>query len=142
MINRDGTFMKAIGLKPFMIKYKFKWLIVLLFLVVMAILLIFFTRINKSDNMEGTLTKKEIMLIAKKAFETELDLNVDEGGLKYDKENKVWDEFYAEYYPEISNRDYQAVKFTRPPPITIGGGPFWVLIDKRTGEIITFYIGM
>ena len=126
----------------------YKWLIIFCVFLSVIIIAISGCYINKNErnNTSMELTKKQLLLIAKTAFKenlNELHLEVDKGKVVFDRENKVWNKYYAERYPHLSNYDYQVIQFfPQGTKLTMGGGPFWVCIDKKTGQILQFDIGL
>jgi len=91
---------------------------------------------------ERELTKKQIIQIASKAFEERFGLDVDKCRITYDRKNKIWNKYYAEYYPHFVDKNYQAVRLSRTGQLQIGGGPYWICIDKKTGEVLQMDVGM
>ena len=113
----------------------YKCLAVLLVLILLMIILKEFFLIEK-----GVLSKKQLIMIAKKAIMEELNMDPESGKLYFDNGNKIWNKYFAEKYPNLSNYDYQAIRFVRNGPITIGGGSCWMCIDKKTGEVLQYDI--
>ena len=117
---------------------------VLIFLLVLLVVLLFWQQITQkveSNQMSMELTKTEIIQIARKALKDEVGLDVDQYKVTYDSDNKKWNKHYADRYSDLGGRNYQAVYFT-PTDLQIGGGPHWVCIDKQTGEVLQFDIGL
>jgi hypothetical protein len=83
-----------------------------------------------------SLTKKEIIQIAKNFLEEKSGKQTSGLRLYYDNKNKVWNKYYAGYYPKLKGHNYQAVKFEQTGTLTQGGGPYWVCVDKETGEVL------
>lgn len=88
------------------------------------------------------LTKAEIIQIARKSLQERFELNPDDYTVYYDKGNKIWNKHYAQNYPNLVGRAYQAVRFLRRGPLTPGGGPTWVCVDVETGEVLGGYLGI
>jgi hypothetical protein len=91
---------------------------------------------------ERELTKKQIIQIASKAFEERYGWDVNKCKIKYDKGNKDFNKYYAKLYPHLAGHDYQAVRFITPGPLTPGGGPHWVCIDRKSGEVLLNSVGL
>ncbi|MFX0198182.1 MAG: hypothetical protein ACFFCW_18855 [Candidatus Hodarchaeota archaeon] len=90
----------------------------------------------------GDLTKKEIIQIARKAIEERYGEQTSGLKMYYDNGNKVWKKYYAKDYPNLIGYNYQAVQFTSTGTLAPGGGPFWVCVNKGTGEVLVTYKGM
>jgi hypothetical protein len=88
------------------------------------------------------LSKKELIQIAGKAVKDRCGLDVDKCRITYDTGNKIWNKYYAENFPNLIGRDYQAICFERTGQLQIGGGPYWICIDKKTGEVLQMDVGM
>lgn len=62
----------------------------------------------------------------------------------YNKETKAWEKDSPttpeQEYPELKEKDYQAVYFG-PKGVGIKGGDLWVFIDRNTGEAIKYIRG-
>ena len=91
---------------------------------------------------EGKLTSQEIVQIASNVIEERYSLKTSELKVYYDKENKIWNKYYAKHYPNLIEYDYQAIRFNRTGTLTIGGGPYWVCVDRETGEVLVSCKGM
>lgn len=92
------------------------------------------------------LNKDKIIEIANKKLE-EKGYKLSEMKTLYEPSNKSWKEQF-QYLKDIDSqilgrlevlegRDYQAVLYT--PKEQMLGGIFWVFVDRKTGEIITWY---
>ena len=88
------------------------------------------------------LTKNELIAIARETLEDKCGLDTKGLRITYDTDNRIWAEYYAEDYPSLANRDYQAVRFERRGSLAPGGGPYWVCIDTHTGEVLELNLGM
>ena len=84
----------------------------------------------------GYLSKAELVNMAVSAFRDHYGANAGRFIVKYDKGNKTWNEYYAQFFPELKGVDYQAIVVNRTGELSPGGGPFWVCIDKKTGEVL------
>jgi hypothetical protein len=91
---------------------------------------------------ERVLTKKEIIRIGGKALQDKYDLDINKCRITYDNGNKIWKKYYEQYYPNLTGHDYQAVKFDILGTLKIGGGPYWVCVDRITGEVLVTYMGI
>lgn len=109
--------------------------------------------INNGTQGKGTeiserdLTKKQIVQIAKKVLHErygaeKYGLDVNNCRIKYDKKNKIFNKYYLEYYPNLVGHSYQAVCFNPVGQLQIGGGPYWICIDRKTGEVLMTDVGM
>ena len=103
-----------------------------------------------SENSNGTLTKQNIMDIANKAAMS-CELYIDGMKAYYDVGNKKWEKSLSEALEEdpdeaipikehLENRCYQAVLYE--PNQAMFDGTFWIFIDKKTGEVILFAVGI
>jgi hypothetical protein len=101
---------------------------------------------NNIPDAPGELTKKQLIEIARKAFKEQL--NMDIGHCRFDRGNKIWNQYYADRYPGLSGRNYQAIECSTKQPFhlrpseKLGGGPHWICIDKKTGEVLQYDMGM
>ncbi|OGX04196.1 MAG: hypothetical protein A3G87_01385 [Omnitrophica bacterium RIFCSPLOWO2_12_FULL_50_11] len=67
----------------------------------------------------------------------------------YDRDNEEWKETQkilrqvgssmGGQLSQLVDRDYQVVYFSPENIANTRGGGFWVFIDKKTGEVITFF---
>jgi hypothetical protein len=100
---------------------------------------------DNPDHSVGMLTQQEIIEVAKKEG-VELELSMELITVYYDVNNIEWESYLTELQKEdkkaykwtkkrLKNRYYQAVHL-RPEPGKVLDGSFWVLIDKKTGEVI------
>lgn len=117
----------------------------------MSLLLIFILTILSSfffievlislENRDGKISKKELIQIACKTLEDKYNLNTENCRIRYDRGNKVWEKYFLKDYPKLKDRDYQAIEFALIG-LRIGGGPYWVCIDRVTGEVIIISMGI
>lgn len=93
------------------------------------------------------LTQDEIVDIANKEFKTQ-DPEHYESEIYYDVDHVKWKETlnamkkdspdFAERFKVLDGRDYQVVVYT-PKSYQIVGGGYWVFVDSKTGEVITWF---
>ena len=99
-----------------------------------------------SEDSNDMLTKEQIIEIANKALITH-HLNMDKITVYYDTDNKEWTNYlrmlreeeapaeFACFEKEyLEGRNIQAIHYSLGPNII--DGAYWLLIDKKTGEII------
>ena len=112
----------------------------LIFCVILSTLYIACTKCSDSNTNgvidSGGLTKQEIIRIARKIIEERYGDKTDGFRVFYDNGNKTWDKNYVEYYPNLVGQNYQAVQFDGTGILQQGGGPFWVCVERKTGEVL------
>ena len=124
-----------------MLKKTYKFIFVSSLIIVAFVIMSYV--INKRDIDSRELSKQEMILIASQVLNEKYDLKIEECTVKYDKNNKIWNKYYAERYPELNRGAYQAIRFTPDSnSIEMGGGPYWICVDKINGEILKIDIGM
>ena len=96
--------------------------------------------LNKTDN--GDTEEKRLIQIAGKAIEGRYGVQTSGFKLFYDHGNKVWKEHYAAEYPNLNGYDYQAIRFQPTGALRPGGGPFWVCVNRKNGEVLVTDVGM
>ncbi len=100
---------------------------------------------DELEDSDDMLTEQEIAEVAKQVG-VELELPMELITAYYDVNNVEWGNYLADLQKEetkaykwskkrLKNRCYQAVHL-RPEPGKVLDGSFWVLIDKKTGEVI------
>jgi len=120
---------------------------------VMSVLLIALGCNKKSlENDNDMLTREQII---NRANELIISLEYSLDAMKevyYDVNNKEWKvvlaelskedpDFARQYKIELKNRSYQAVQY-RPDITKSASGALWVFVDGKTGEIITYCLGL
>ncbi len=108
----------------------------LIFCVILSALYFSCTKCSDSNANGGDLTKQEIIQIARKIIEERYGENTNGYRIFYDDGNKTWGKNYAEYYPNLVGQNYQAVQFDGTGILQQGGGPYWVCIERKTGEVL------
>jgi hypothetical protein len=121
-----------------------------------------FIRVPEVFSQSDKLTKERITRVAiskaqELGYKTEdMDITYDEDNQKikehlkrsgvstYNEGTKTWEKDSPtapeQEYPELKDKDYQAVYFG-PKEAGIKGGDLWVFIDKNTGEVIKYIRG-
>jgi hypothetical protein len=95
------------------------------------------------NETDGRLSKKELTEIANKFFEENCHLDTNNCTVRFDRGNKTWNEYYAQRYPVLTGREYQAIECNvKRKQFMQGGGPYWVCIDTITGEVLAGDAGM
>ena len=105
--------------------------------------------IGKEDAQSEGLSKESILKIAGNALKKEYGLDANNCNVWYDKKNKHWVKYYAKDYPKLVGHSYLAINFSKKYErwferfqSHIGGGPYWICVDRTTGEILASYGGM
>lgn len=93
------------------------------------------------------MSKKAIAEIAIKEFVKRTNKDAGQYTTRFDGGNEEWNKYYLQYYPDLKGKNYQAIRlikkqkeWIRTP--TIGGGPNWMCIDRKTGQALAIYVGM
>jgi predicted small secreted protein len=95
--------------------------------------------------------RDEIIEIAKRVAIPEF-LPLEGTNIYLDVDNSAWQktlaglsksdpDFAGQYTRMLSNRDYQAVRFS-PDVTLVIAGQFWVFVDRSTGEVIGYCGGL
>ena len=109
---------------------------------IFGILVFYFNKENKNNDV-GKMTKERMIQIASKKLKEQYDLDTDKCHITYDKDNKIWNEYYAKYHSELNGHDFQAIRFSLPTnTTTMGGGPYWICIDRQCGKVLAIDIGI
>lgn len=82
------------------------------------------------------LTKEDIISIANEVAK-KYCVDFNERYLKYDKDNKRWYNRFSDTDPNLVGHEFQVVLYERSDILSTGG-PFWICIDKKTGEVLKF----
>jgi hypothetical protein len=134
--------------------------VLLIFLSSMIVILVSCSRSSNNNNSKkeqnhakkSELSKKEIILIANKEAQEhgyEIGRMPDKYKVVYDVDNLMWKKRFLDTDPnnrhsnidltDLKDHDYQVVIYklrSFPPFVGYVGGPFWICIDKKTGEVL------
>jgi hypothetical protein len=100
-------------------------------------------------HMDGVLTKKQIIKIANEELVTGLfEFDLRDYEVYYDVGNKKWADKAAHYkkdpldfekrFKVLENHDFQVVRYKMKGKDVLGG-VIWVFVDRKTGEVLTWF---
>ena len=102
---------------------------------------------SKSESLDGQagvrrdgLSKEEVIDAANRAARQH-DLNPNKCDIIYDEGNRLWRDAFPKLVPDLDGHNYQAIRFWRRHSMPIPSEPRWILIDRKTGEVLKTVVG-